>query len=100
MSDFRLKNDLMFGCYVTIEQKRYGAENEHYIHKVIGTLISNAYVSVPVDMANTRREEIVNSESVPVVACVCCGVSEREIRRYRVEDVKPYTPQPKNPDQR
>jgi hypothetical protein len=75
---------LDFGYYVLIEQKRYGVENEMYVHKVIGTLQSNAYVDIPV----RSTKETIHTKIVDVVACVCCGVCEREILRYRVEDVK------------
>lgn len=73
-----------FGDYVIIEQKRHGAENEMYVHKVVGTLNSNSYVDVPVQCPAT---ETAHKEVVPVVACVCCGVCEREIRRYRASDI-------------
>ena len=73
-----------FGDYAVIEQKRHGVENEMYVHKVIGTLDSNAYVDVPVQSPAT---ETTHNEIVPVVACVCCGVSERTILRYRASDI-------------
>ena len=73
-----------FGDYSIIEQKRYGAPNEMYIHKVIGTLRSNAYVDVPVQCPAT---ETIHGGVVDVVACVCCGVSERQILRYRASDI-------------
>ena len=75
-----------FGDYVRIEQKRYGGENEMYLHKVIGTLRSNAWVNVPVQSPAT---ETTHDHSEDVVACVCCGVCEREILRYRASDCKP-----------
>ena len=77
--------DIDFGDYVTIEQKRYGTENEMYIHKVIGILRSNCYVDVPVQ---TPATETSHEELVDVVACVCCGVSEREVLRYKLDSVK------------
>jgi hypothetical protein len=77
--------NMQFGDYAIIEQKRYGCKNEMYLHKVIGTLQSNTYVPVPVQ---TPAKEINHGDVVDVVACVCCGVSEREILRYRVEDVQ------------
>lgn len=76
---------ITFGDYVLIEQKRHGAENEMYLHKVIGRLQSNAYVDVPVQSPATETH---HDEIVEVVACVCCGVNEREIFRYRAEDVR------------
>ena len=76
---------LDFGDYCLIEQKRYGVPNEMYVHKVIGGLRSNAYVDVPVQIP---RAETIHDEVVDVVACVCCGVCERDILRYRLSDVK------------
>lgn len=77
---------VVFGDYVRIEMKRYGCPNEIYIHKVIGTLRSNAWVDVPVQSPAT---ETVHTHSEDVVACVCCGVCERNILRYRAIDCKP-----------
>jgi hypothetical protein len=82
------KNDndyLYFGDYVEIEQKRYGCENEMYLHKVIGTLESNIWVDVPVQ---TSAKETSHKEYEPVVRCICCGVCETEVLAYRVKDVK------------
>ena len=78
---------LDFGDYCTIEQHRYGCDNEHYIHKVIGRLRSNTWVNVPV-MHNAKETQHDHMEDV--VACVCCGVSEREILRYRLYDVRKH----------
>jgi hypothetical protein len=75
-----------FGDYVAIEMKRYGTENEMYIYKAIGRLCSNTYVDVPVQ---SPTKETIHNEIVEVVACVCCGVDEREILKYRIIDVKP-----------
>jgi hypothetical protein len=74
-----------FGDTTIIEQKRYGVDNEQYTHKVIGTSRSNAWVDVPVQ---TPREEVLHDEVVDVVSCICEGVMETEVRKYRVEDVK------------
>jgi hypothetical protein len=78
---------LDFGDYCTIEQHRYGCDNEHYIHKVIGRLRSNTWVDVPV-MHNAKETQHDHMEDV--VACVCRGVSEREILRYRLSDVRKH----------
>jgi hypothetical protein len=75
-----------FGDFGIIEMKRYGVPNEFYIHKVIGCLKSNSYVDVPVQ---SPARETLHLGIVAVVACVCCGVSEREILRYRECDVAP-----------
>jgi len=70
-----------FGDYVGIEQ--HGGEM--YQHKVIGRFKSNTYVTVPVKIP---REEAHGGECVEVVACITCGISETEVLKYRVEDVK------------
>ncbi len=77
-----------FGDYCLIEQKRYGCENEMYLHKVIGPLRSNVWVPVPVQSPATEE---FGDEMADVIRCVCCGVSETEVRKYRVQDVKPNT---------
>lgn len=75
-----------FGDYVRIEQLRFGADNEMYLHKVIGSdSESNSYVDVPV---HWKEEEVRHDEMVPIVRCVCCGLDERKILKYRVEDVE------------
>jgi hypothetical protein len=76
--------ELIFGDYVEIEQKRYGGKNEMYLHKVINTSNSNAWVEVPVQ----DTTEIWHEKTMPVVSCICCGVYETEVRKYRVMDVK------------
>ena len=83
--DEKDNNLLSFGDYVVIEQKRYRAENEMYVHKVIGTSESNAWVDVPVQSPAT---ETLHKEIMPVVSCICCGVCETEVRKYLIKDVK------------
>ena len=75
---------MKFGDYVRIEQKRYGVENEMYLHKVIGCLRSNSYVDIPVE---GLEEEKLHSGIVDVVACICCGVNECDVYRYKKSDV-------------
>ncbi len=83
------KIELDFGDYAMIEQKRFHADNEMFLHKVIrGGGKSNTYVDVPVQCPAT---ETVHKEIVDVVLCVCCGVSETEVRKYRASDVKENT---------
>ena len=87
-----MNDELMFGDYVEIEQKRYGVENEDFIYKVITTgLRSNAWVDVPVQ---TPPVEALHDDMEDVVNCVCCGVSEICVRKYRVADVKICNPNP------
>jgi len=80
-----MSDDIKFGDYATIEQKRFSSENEHYEHKVIGTLKSNYYVDVPVQ---SPTEEKTHTDIVDVVACITCGVCERTVYRYKASDVK------------
>jgi hypothetical protein len=76
--------NLDFGDYCRIEQHRFGHANEHYVHKVIGRLRSNTWVDVPVVYP---IKEVRNDHIEDIVACVCCGVSERDIFKYRLSDV-------------
>lgn len=84
---------LDFGDYCLIEQKRFGAPNEMYVHKVIGRLRSNAWVDAPVTAV---AKETKHGEMEDVIACVCCGVSEREVLRYREQDCKPSSGKVRN----
>jgi len=74
-----------FGDYALIEQKRFGVPNEMYVHKVISQISSNTWVEVPVTVG--KKEEI-HDHSEPVCLCICCGVDETEVRRYRVKDMQ------------
>ncbi len=78
---------LEFGKYCTIEQKRYGCENEFYQYKVINIGSSNYYRKVPVDFNDCKNHF---GEIVPVVKAICCGVSETEVETFRIEDVEPW----------
>ncbi len=76
---------LKFGDYILVEMNRYGAKNEFYIHKVIGTLESNSYTNVPVVSIG---EKTGHDKMVLVVDCIQCGVCEEEVVRFRISDVK------------
>lgn len=80
------KPRLDFGDYAMIEQKRHGADNEHYLHKVIGVGKSNVWVDVPVQ---SPAKETFHDHMEYVVRCVCCGIDERDILKYKASDVKP-----------
>ena len=81
---------MKFGDYVIIEQKRYGgADNEMYVHKVIGCLKSNMYIDVPVE---GEKIETLHTKTVDVIACITCGVNERNVYRYKKSDVKEQVP--------
>lgn len=76
---------MKFGDYVRIEQMRYGVENEFYEYKVVGTLRSNALVSVPVETPATEHVE--HGGVHDVVQCIRCGVGETEVLNYKQSDV-------------
>ena len=79
--------NLEFGDYCLIEQKRYGADNEMYLYKVVrGDMRSNTWVNVPVDSTTVENREL-----VPVILAICCGVDETKVEKFRVADVKPNT---------
>ncbi len=80
------QDNLNFGDYALIEQKRHGVPNEIYLHKVIGRRKSNTYVDVPVQ---THIGEVIHNEIVDVILCICCGVSEKTVWKYKATDVKP-----------
>jgi len=78
-------DDLSFGDYVEIKQKRYGKKNEMYTYKVIDSFKSNHWVDVPVQ---TPAKEKIRKYLEPVVSCICCGVNEIEVLNYRIKDVR------------
>lgn len=75
-----------FGDYCVIEQKRFGAENEHYTYKVIGSGRANYYREVPVDATAPHNAR---GDVCDVVMVICCGVCEEEVETFRLADVKP-----------
>lgn len=77
--------EFKFGDYAIIEQKRHGVPNEMFVHKVINQLRSNTWVDVPVQSPAT---ETMHDEMEDVCLCICCGVDETEVRRYRVKDMR------------
>lgn len=83
-----------FGDYVSIEQNRYGAENEHYTHKVVTKLESNAWVDVPV---TGSTEETLHDKMEWVVSCICCGPCETKVLKYRIKDVTLLPSPPSEP---
>lgn len=80
--------ELKFGDYCNIEQKRYGSDNEMFQHKVIGTFRSNTYIDVPVQSPAIETIHKGKDPMTDVVACICCGIIETEVLRYRLEDVE------------
>ncbi|WP_312731552.1 hypothetical protein [Atlantibacter hermannii] len=74
-----------FGDYAEIEQKRHYAANEIYRYKVIKQLSSNSWVDAPVQSPAT---ETIHPEMEDVCLCICCGVDETVVRKYRVKDMR------------
>lgn len=78
-------NDIDFGDYVEIPQKRFGVPDEMFIHKVVGALESNTWVDAPI---HWTREEKVHSKMEVVLNVICCGVDETQVFRVRQKDCK------------
>lgn len=77
-----------FGDYVKI--RNLNSVPEYRIYKVIGTSLSNYYVDVPIHFPATM---IFHDKSVEIASCICCGVSETEVLKYRTSDIIRWTPQ-------
>lgn len=86
-----MKNEIefKFGDYAIIEQKRHGVPNEMFVHKVVGQLRSNTWVDVPVSVPAT---EALHGEMEDICLCICCGIDETKVRRYRVKDMRRHSP--------
>ncbi len=86
-----MKNEIefKFGDYAIIEQKRHGVPNAMFVHKVVGQLRSNTWVDVPVRVPAT---ETLHGEMEDICLCICCGIDETEVRRYRVKDMRRHSP--------
>ena len=78
------KLNLKFGHYISVEQKRYGCDNQFYSYKVIGTLKTNSYIQTPVDGLGEK----IRGDSENCVQVICCGVDERNVERFRLQDIK------------
>lgn len=85
-----------FGDYVLLEQKRFGAPNEMFVHKVVQRLRSNTWIDVP---AVTHNGPSWHDHMEDVVHVVCCGVSEDRVLRYRASDCKPHRAAPQVAEQ-
>lgn len=83
------QTEFKFGDYAIIEQKRHGVPNEMFVHKVIDQLRSNTWVDVPVRSPAT---ETMHDKMEDVCLCICCGIDETEVRRYRVRDMRRHSP--------
>ena len=75
---------LDFGDYCSIEQKRYGVDNEMFKYKVIGGGRANYYREVPVD---ARKPANSIGDMCDIVKVICCGVCEEKVETFRLQDV-------------
>ncbi|MGE9132862.1 hypothetical protein [Lacticaseibacillus paracasei] len=80
------KDDIDFGDYVLIEQKRYGVPNEMFQFKVVGSFQSNAYRDVPMEVGD--RDMKWHPNVVDVLNVICCGIDETKVDTVRKADVK------------
>jgi len=79
-----MAKEFEFGDFAQIEMKRHVGNNELYAHKVIKQFKSNKYVDIPVQSPAT---ETIHDETVEVISCICCGLQETEVLKYKLEDV-------------
>jgi len=80
------KDDIDFGDYVLIEQKQYGAPNEMFQFKVVGSYQSNSYRDVPMDAVDCDKK--FHPHVVDVLHVICCGIDETKVDTVRKADVK------------
>lgn len=78
-----------FGDRVAIEMFRFGVPNEHYTHKVVNRLHSNAWVDVPIQSPAT---EINHIDVEPVLSVICEGIVETKVYKVLERDVKLVDP--------
>lgn len=83
-------SDIDFGDYVEIEMHRYGAPNEFYLHKVIGTFEAGSWATVPIQQGifGTGTQNVPGDSIEEVLNVVCCGIDETEVFRVRKSDVR------------
>ena len=77
--------EIGFGDFCTIEQKRYVGPNEFYSYKVVGRKKSNVWSDVPVDANN--REETRHDYIDDVVTVICNNLDDRTVYQFRVSDL-------------
>ena len=77
--------EICFGDFCTIEQKRYVGPNIFYSYKVVGRKKSNVWSDVPVDANN--REETRHDYIDDVVTVVCNNLDDRTVYQFRVSDL-------------
>ena len=77
--------EICFGDFCTIEQKRYVGPNVFYSYKVVGRKKSNVWSDVPVDASN--RKETHHDYMDDVVTVVCNNLDDRTVYQFRVSDL-------------
>ena len=77
--------EIGFGDFCTIEQKRYVGQNEFYSYKVVGRKKSNVWSDVPVDASN--RKETLHDYIDDVVTVICNNLDDRTVYQFRVSDL-------------
>ena len=77
--------EICFGDFCTIEQKRYVGPNEFYSYKVVGRKKSNVWSDVPVDANN--REATRHDYIDDVVTVICNNLDDRTVYQFRVSDL-------------
>ena len=85
VAEMPTEEEIGFGSYVIVEQKRYGCDNEQYDYKVINRLKSNTWVEVPVQ---SPAKEVLHDRMEDVFSLICCGVQETEVLKFRIKDVR------------
>lgn len=76
-------NEIDFGDYVKIEMHRYGVPNEWFIHKVVGSLKSNAWIDTPLKWDSEMKG---HDHMEVVLNVIQCGVDETKVIRVRQKD--------------
>lgn len=79
------KENVGFGDFCSIEQKRYGAQNEFYGYKVVNRLRSNSWICVPVDARDQKPK--LHDEVFDVVEVISLTAGCNVIERFRVIDL-------------
>lgn len=77
--------EIGFGDFCTIEQKRYVGPNEFYGYKVVGRKKSNVWTDVPVDANNGKETR--HDYMDDVVTVVCNNLDDRTVYQFRVSDL-------------
>ena len=77
--------EIGFGDFCTIEQKRYGVPNEFYEYKIVGRKRSNSWTKTPVGPNNEK--ETLHDHLDDVVTVVCNNLDDRTVHQFRISDL-------------